>query len=274
MLRTAITVFMVFTALITLTAGEAPAAPDVSQPVDVPDPVGLGERLALIDWLQERKITVANRDDLSALRLAYLKAAKPTLFTDPEAAQKEAVALDLWQRHGVNADRKESLASLTAMLAELDQRKGATDAAERQRQLALSGAGPRSSAPRAPAAVAPAPARPTASPTPPAAPAHPTPPSAATVAGDVAPAPAMQFSPRETGHIAGSSIIGHQSLVWKRNNYEITDCRKTGPGVYVVTFAEGTLKLKRVDSKNWDVYFTAKDSSVTSYACGGEGAGD
>lgn len=272
-------------ACFTLIAVEPSPAVDVGQPVDVPDPIGLGERLALIDWLQERRIAVANRDDLPALRLAYLKAARPELFADPDAGRKEAVALELWQRHGVNADRKEPLAGLEAMLAELDRRKGEAEAAERQRQLALSGGGPRSPAPvtpspppappRAPAGSAPA-RMPTAPPAQP-------PVAAAPAAVEEAPwaefrelvwlveGPSVRYwktgdgsdlYPTGIGRIERKGLIGPQLIVWQNASHEITACRKLGVNLWEVGFARGTLRLTNHGERRWECEFTPTNSRI------------
>lgn len=269
-----------------LMAAETSPAVDVTQPVDVPDPIGLGERLALIDWLQERRIAVANRDDLPALRLAYLKAAKPALFADPDATQKEAVALELWQRHGVNADRKEPLVELKAMLAELDRRKGEAEAAERQRQLALSGGGPRSPAP---APVAPPPAA-----MPPRAPAGaaPVPPpvvppvhAPVTAAPAIEEAPWAEFRdlvwlvegpsvrywkrgdgsdlyPTGIGRIENKGLIGAQLIIWQNASHEISACRKLGVNLWEIGFARGTLRLTNHGERRWECEFTPTNSRI------------
>src|SRR5687767_2478217 len=64
-------------------------AVDLSEPVDVPDDIGLGERLALVAWLGEHKIPVTDPQDLPALRLAYLKRAHPERLLEPGAPKPE-----------------------------------------------------------------------------------------------------------------------------------------------------------------------------------------
>lgn len=101
----------------------------------VPDPLGLGERLALIDWLRERGEPVEPGTELEPLRVRY-RAATGQDGAAGAAAEREAAVLALWRGHGVVGDASASVEQLRARLAELDAVKAGADAAERQRQLA------------------------------------------------------------------------------------------------------------------------------------------
>ncbi len=103
--------------------------------VDVPDPIGLGERLALVDWLQQHGAPPKDANDLPALRRAYQQLAHPTapssgqgpgLDADPMRAE---IILQIWKRHGRNADASLPTASLQAQLSRLDDERKARDAA-------------------------------------------------------------------------------------------------------------------------------------------------
>src|SRR5580700_9097760 len=52
-------------------------AAEADAPVAVPDEAGLGERLALVAWLHEHQVAVADANDLPALRHAYLAKTNP-----------------------------------------------------------------------------------------------------------------------------------------------------------------------------------------------------
>src|ERR1043165_3015456 len=58
---------------------------DLTTQVDVPDDIGLGERLALVAWLGDRKVPVPDPHDLPALRLAYIRRAHPELLVENAA---------------------------------------------------------------------------------------------------------------------------------------------------------------------------------------------
>ncbi len=99
---------------------------ELTTPVDVPDDIGLGERLALVAWLGENKIPVADPHDLPALRLAYLKRAHPERLIDPtkpsedEVRRRGELAAELYRRHGINPPVGADVAAITAVMARLD----------------------------------------------------------------------------------------------------------------------------------------------------------
>ncbi len=106
-----------------------PGVPNGREPVEVPDPIGLGERLALIDWLREAKISFPEEATIELLRLAYLRSAKPELFQAEVDAATEAafllesrqqVAGELWSRHRVAAKAEQTVPELEALLQSLD----------------------------------------------------------------------------------------------------------------------------------------------------------
>ncbi|HYE04597.1 MAG TPA: hypothetical protein VEL07_03670 [Planctomycetota bacterium] len=110
-------------------AEHLPGLPNGREPVDVPDPIGLGERLAVIDWLREAKVAFPEDATIEQLRVAYLRAAKPELFqAEVDAAAEAALTLEarqqvageLWGRHRVAAKPEQSVADLEAMLRALD----------------------------------------------------------------------------------------------------------------------------------------------------------
>ena len=126
---------------VALVAAEA----DGSTPVPVPDEFGLGERLALIDWLQARQVPIPDRDDLPALRRAYLQQTAPA--TPPAAPavadqERERIVLDLWRRHGINAAPDRATSDLTAQLERLDAERARADQALLDEQRRLSEASP------------------------------------------------------------------------------------------------------------------------------------
>jgi peroxiredoxin len=137
-------------------------AVDVSQPVDVPDDIGLGERLALVAWLGDHKLPVADPQDLPALRLAYLKVAHPERVTDPNAPtpeqdhQRGEVAAELYRKHGINPPTGANAEAIKALIARLDAQTDAALARDRDKALAD---GPPPSQPRAPSGAAPTPPR-------------------------------------------------------------------------------------------------------------------
>jgi len=117
-------------------------AVDLSQPVDVPDDIGLGERLALVAWLGEQKIPVADAQDLPALRLAYLKRAHPERLIDPQAStpeddrQRGELAAMLYRKHGINPPVGADAAAITALIARLDAQSDAALARDQDKARA------------------------------------------------------------------------------------------------------------------------------------------
>ncbi len=100
-------------------------AVDLNVPVDVPDEVGLGERLALIAWLGEHKIAVADANDLPTLRLAYLTRAHPELVTPSAGATQDdrrrgELAAELYRKHGINPPAGADANAIAALIAHLD----------------------------------------------------------------------------------------------------------------------------------------------------------
>jgi len=86
----------------------------------VPDPLGLGERLALIDYLQTHGQSVVPGAELPALRSAYreLTTATPRAAAAEASARDEAV-LVLWRTYNVVAPEHETLAQLQNRLVDL-----------------------------------------------------------------------------------------------------------------------------------------------------------
>jgi hypothetical protein len=87
-------------------------------PTDVPDPVGLGERLALIDYLQGHGQQVVAGTDLATLRKQYRALTSPSA-PSPERAARDAAALDLWKLYGVSAAPEETLAQIRTRMHQL-----------------------------------------------------------------------------------------------------------------------------------------------------------
>jgi CubicO group peptidase (beta-lactamase class C family) len=140
-------------------------AAEAGTPVDVPDEAGLGERLALIAWLNDHHIAVADPGDLPALRRAYLDRAHPapipaTANVDQERGE---LAAELYRKFGINPPAGASVSAIAALIASLEARANA--GAERDQAAAHADAGSRPRAPAQPPAATP-PDRPTARPTP------------------------------------------------------------------------------------------------------------
>lgn len=92
-----------------------------AEPPPVPDPFGLGERLALIDHLQEAYgIVVAPGSDLDAVRRRYAEAwaARTSVSEDPfERDERNRLRDHLARAYGVTAAEEATLAELKALLA-------------------------------------------------------------------------------------------------------------------------------------------------------------
>jgi hypothetical protein len=134
--------------ILALCSGWAAAADatDGSRPVDVPDPIGLGERLALIDWLQEHRIEFKPDSEMPVMRLLYLHAAHPELFAaevDEQRGREEASSA-LWIRHRVNADQSKAVAELREQLRSLDEKLDVQQHQQREEQLKSGGPPPES----------------------------------------------------------------------------------------------------------------------------------
>lgn len=109
---------MVRLALVVLVATAAAAA----EPPPVPDPFGLGERLALIDHLQEDYgIAVPPGSDLDALRRRYHQAWAERQHADEDSLERDErnrLRDHLAREYGVIAGDEASLADLRALLAQ------------------------------------------------------------------------------------------------------------------------------------------------------------
>jgi peroxiredoxin len=117
------------------------AAVDLSQPVDVPDDIGLGERLALVAWLGDHKIPVPDPNDLPALRLAYLKRAHPEVLTagqpTPEEEKRRGeLAAELYRKHGVNPPAGATAEAITALIKKMDDDAAALQARDQAKASA------------------------------------------------------------------------------------------------------------------------------------------
>jgi thiol-disulfide isomerase/thioredoxin len=138
-----------------LTAGcvSSIIAVDVDVPVDIPDEFGLGERLALIAWLNDKKIPIADAQDLPALRLAYLKIAHPERFAEKNSVSTSAydhergeLAAALYRKHGINPPEGADAAAITALIAQLDAKADEAVARDQEKARAQSAISPPSSA--------------------------------------------------------------------------------------------------------------------------------
>ncbi len=93
---------------------------------EVPDPYGLGERLALIAWLQDHSLPIEDPTDISRLRQRFSEALAPA--PDEEWLHKLAETKRLlWIRHSVLAVGQD-LSALEAELLDLDRRQTQTHA--------------------------------------------------------------------------------------------------------------------------------------------------
>jgi peroxiredoxin len=114
----------------------ADAAQGGDSPTDVPDPVGLGERLALIDWLHDKKITVPEDASLADLRRLYRTAHAPTAAQVADSEQRDALTRRLWVDFHQNAPPDATLAQLQALVAAAEQKQKAAEDTEQQQELA------------------------------------------------------------------------------------------------------------------------------------------
>ena len=125
-----------------MTCLSSAAAVDLSVPVDVPDDIGLGERLAIIAWLGDHKIPVVDPQDLPALRLAYIKRAHPKMLVDAKASspeqdqQRGELAAALYRKHGINPPVDADAAAITALIARLDAQSEAALARDQEKARA------------------------------------------------------------------------------------------------------------------------------------------
>jgi thiol-disulfide isomerase/thioredoxin len=137
--------------MLVLAAGTLGAV-DADAPVDVPDEFGLGERLAVIAWLTDRHIPVADPNDLAALRLSYRAHAHPAVPTDQDQRRSDLEA-ELYRKHGRNAPAGASAEEIQTLITTLDHQDDALAAHETDEARADSLSHARSASP-APAAKA------------------------------------------------------------------------------------------------------------------------
>jgi hypothetical protein len=128
--------------------GAAEADPDAS---GVSDPYGLGERLALIDYLQAQHQRVEPGTDLPTLRRRY-QAQVARAQVEAATQARDQAALELWRIYGENATPEATLADITARIAKLRADAELSDQAEHAREAADAAAAEE----RAPVHVAPA----------------------------------------------------------------------------------------------------------------------
>lgn len=104
-------------------------------PVDVPDEFGLGERLALVAWLRDHHVAIADADDLAGLRAAYRQATHPPAAApagpSPDAERLDELKTRLWVRHHRSIAGSPPIDELAALLARLDAEADAALAAQR-----------------------------------------------------------------------------------------------------------------------------------------------
>jgi hypothetical protein len=107
----------------------------VDQTTNVPDPYGLGERLAIIDWLHAHAVQVPEGATLDVLRDAYRHAAAPP---NPSAAtvddQRAGLEHELWVRFGKSAPEHATVDEIKALLATLTAQRTEQDRQEQQRE--------------------------------------------------------------------------------------------------------------------------------------------
>ena len=123
---------------------------DFDKLVPVPDPFGLGERLALVDYLREQKIAFASANDLRDLRRLYVEATAPKVDaaqleeTKRRDLEKTRLRQELASRYGVTAPPDADNAALKALIAEREQalqereRKQMIDTLERRFGVTMS----------------------------------------------------------------------------------------------------------------------------------------
>jgi thiol-disulfide isomerase/thioredoxin len=141
-------------------------AADADAPVDVPDEFGLGERLALVAWLNDHRVIIADPNDIPALRRVYLAKAHPDVIAKPESASQEQeradLAAELYRKFGRNPPPGASVDDITALIASLTEHENELVAHDQEIAHANALANPRSSPPP-PTAAQPA-AKPAATP--------------------------------------------------------------------------------------------------------------
>jgi hypothetical protein len=113
-----------------LVVGAATAAEDVPA---VPDPAGLGERLALIDYLQSHGQTVTTGAELAQLRLQYRELLLPTPVASAGSARDQAV-LELWRTYNEAPPEGATLEQITDRLHVLAAKAASARDGERSRE--------------------------------------------------------------------------------------------------------------------------------------------
>lgn len=117
---------LVLALLVTFAGHASESLPPVS---DVPDPYGLGPRLALIDYLREQVGVEPETGDLDTLVAQYQRIRAQRAPKDRSTAQRRAaLTRRLWVDHGIAAPDDASLDGLVDLLAAAD--------AEVERELA------------------------------------------------------------------------------------------------------------------------------------------
>ncbi len=134
----------------------AAVAADAGTAVDVPDEFGLGERLALVAWLKDHQIRVADPNDIPTLRRLYSAKAHPetATVTEDQAKQDQLradLAAELYRRFGRNSPAGASIADITALMTSLTAHEDEVVANDQRIAHTNALAHPRSSAPAAPA---------------------------------------------------------------------------------------------------------------------------
>jgi hypothetical protein len=140
-----------------------------AEPPPVPDPVGLGERLALIDHLREvygqKPAPGVSLEELQSQYAAAWAARSASSDDDPGAAERQRRLRGLiLARHGIESDPTLSETGLQDLLHRLDEERTQRDQAAIAAKDAAERAGPRSvPAEETPASAIPPPAAPAAS---------------------------------------------------------------------------------------------------------------
>ncbi len=124
---------------------------------DVPDEFGLGERLALVAWLTDRHVAIADPNDVPALRRNYTALAHPAQTTAADSAKREQqradLAADLYRKFGRNPPVGASVDEISALITSLTDH--ANQANAKDQALAQGGAPAQSRTGPTPASGAP-----------------------------------------------------------------------------------------------------------------------
>jgi hypothetical protein len=133
-------------------AGSWAAAADEAA-TDVPDPFGLGERLALIDFLHEQKITVPDGATLEQLRALYRNRSAPP--AESEADRRAELVRRLWVEFHRTPPAGATSEQLVDLLNQAKAQQDAALAAEKEREAKDDAAHAGDAAPRPPVAAPP-----------------------------------------------------------------------------------------------------------------------